>query len=334
VGSLQDLATFKGRLEEKALAQALALTKAGRGKDAADALDRLTITQHQMVARSDELATAYYRRALVYQREHRPMPAIIDLEKARGFPALSEPTRTLIQSRLTAIQQMGQCSDVREFDATTNSYFEERVTGTDLLTRFLTKHRLHKPNRLLNIPFVDSISTVSVYRWQADEHYGETWSRLIREAKHGHKFALRLMSRLLAEHFHMTATCQEWQNEIDYVVPVPSDDRRVAERDLDITGQIAEQFGSRLGLPVRPDFLKRVGGSERSRHLSRPALKEQYSFLWKKASPPLSGSRSRRRSNRNRAKSRRCQCAYATSSVSCPTPVAGRPLFFCLTDID
>lgn len=283
MGSLKDLAAYKERLEEKALAQALALIKAGHGKHAADALDRITITQQQMVSRGDKLAIAYYRRALIHQREHQILPAIIDLEKARAFPSLPEATRMLVQSRMTAIQRIGHCSEVREFDASTNSYFEEPIIGTGLLTRFLAKHNLHKPHRHLNIPFVDGISTVSVYRWKADEHYGETWSKLIRQAKCGDKSVVGLMSRLLAEHFQVTTECQEWLSKIDYVVPVPSDDRRVAERELDITGQIAEQFGSRLGLPIRADLMKRVTGSEHSRHLGRPALKEQYGFQWRKA---------------------------------------------------
>lgn len=63
--------------------------------------------------------------------------------------------------------------------------------------------------------------------------------------------------------------------EIDFVVPVPANPQRAAERHVDIVSVIASSFANRLGLPVRSDLLKRTGGA-RSREADRSGLSQQY----------------------------------------------------------
>ncbi|MGA7450839.1 MAG: hypothetical protein WBW73_06025 [Rhodoplanes sp.] len=112
------------------------------------------------------------------------MPAIRDLETALNFPGVSDPLRSLIQSRLTAIQTFARASDLQLLDrAIEEHFFEHKISHDGLLGEFLLRHALHKPQRVLRIPFVDALSSVSVYRWKGDWHYGETWTQLIRKAR-------------------------------------------------------------------------------------------------------------------------------------------------------
>lgn len=283
MAGLEDLSAFKARLEEDALLQVLEFVKAGRGREAADKLDTLTLRPQDRQAHGSRLACAYYQRALAFHAAGRSFQAVTDLERAKNFPGLTERFRSLIQSRLTAIQKAGKTPEVRALDEQVNAYFGGSMSAEGLLGEFMAKYRLSKPHRPLAIPFIDQISSVSVYRWQGDQNYGETWTRLIRQAKKGEKVVIALLSRLLAEHFRATSECREWLNTIDFVVAVPSDKRRAAERGVNVVETVARQFCDRLGLFIRTDLLQRTSGAEHSRNLTRTTLRAQYSFDGQKA---------------------------------------------------
>jgi DNA processing protein len=288
MANIKDFAELKGRMQVTFLDGALRLSKAGRYVDAASAVDDLKLSQDERKAHAEILAYTYYRRSLVHQVEHRPMPAIIDLEKALNFPAVSEPLRSLIQSRLTAIQTFRRSSDIAGFDHAINEYFQYKVSHGGLLGEFLLKHALNRPQRQLRIPFVDALSSVSVYRWQGDLHYGETWTQLIRKAKTGDQTVIAFLGRILAEHLLASSFSRSWLAEIDYIVPVPGDPQRAAEREADVVQLTAVHLARRIGLPVRTDLLKRAPASYRSREIARQELASQYSLDQRKA-PHLRG---------------------------------------------
>ena len=283
MGSLKDLGALKVQIENSALTEALTLVKQGRPIDGADRLDRLTLSQQQRTENAALLAEAYYRRGVCRHSAGTTQAALSDLEKALGFPGLPPSMRATIQGRLTSIQKAGRSSAIRDLDKTIEGYFEGSISQAGVLGEFMAKYRLSKPHRELSIAFLDGVSSVSVYRWQGDQNYGETWTRLIRSAKSGQPEVISLLARILAEHFRETPLCREWLGEIDFVVPVPSDRQRSAARSIDVVRTVADQFGDRLGLPLRADFLRRTAGSEHSRHLSRGKLGAQYTLEERKA---------------------------------------------------
>ena len=70
-----------------------------------------------------------------------------------------------------------------------------------------------------------------------------------------------------------------WLEDIDYIVPVPADPQRTAERGADIVEQMAGHLSHRLAIPCRLDLLKRKGNSIRSKDIgSCHSLASQYSL--------------------------------------------------------
>jgi DNA processing protein len=272
---VKSFADLGAQLQQAKIPDLLKLLKAARYVEVADALDKLQIPQEMLVKHGDDLSYAYYRRALVRQSDQSNAAAIKDLERALSFPGVTDALRLLIRSRLIAIQSIGSSPDVHKFDECVAGYFGGKISDGGLLAEFLMKHSLHQPQRLLRIPFVDGMSSVSVYRWKADEHYGETWSKLIRQAKKGDQSVLPCFGRLLAEHAGTRREFRSWMQEIDFVVPVPANPQRAAERHVDIVSVIASSFADRLGLPVRSDLLKRTEGA-RAREVDRSTLSGQY----------------------------------------------------------
>ena len=141
-------------------------------------------------------------------------------------------------------------------------------------------------NQAMRSPIVegiDEVSAIGVYRWAGDTQRNEQWSRLIREFKQGDPVLPGFFGRILAEHIRATPMCRAWTREVDYIVPVPAAGRRKAERGFDIVARTGEHLGSRLGIPIRIDFLKREDSSVRSRFVGKAELAGQYSFTDRKA---------------------------------------------------
>jgi DNA processing protein len=273
--TVKSFADLGGQLLQAQVSDALKLLKAERFVEAADQLDQLHLPPEVLSAQAELLSLAYYRRAVQRQAEHANVAALDDLEKSLRYPGVSDSLRQLISSRIVAIRNVGTLPEVRKFDEAVAKRFDGNISDRGLLGEFLLKHSLNRPQRLLRIPFVDAISSVSVYRWKADQHYGETWSKLIRQAKKGDEGALLMFGRLLAEHVSASNDFRAWSRQIDFVIPVPSNPERSAERHADIVSVIATCFANRLGLPLRTDLLKRSAGA-RSREIDRSALSEQY----------------------------------------------------------
>ena len=237
----------------------------------------------QQVSNSDDLAYAFYRRALLYQSKQENLKALEDLERAREFPGLPKPLKLLIQARLTALQKPNQ-EDIQKFDQAIAEQFDRSPSDIDLHAEFLGRFGLHQAQRIPKVVGIDEISTVGVYRWMGDINRNEQWSQLIRKFKQGDNALTAFFGRIMAEHIWATPTCKAWLSEIDYIVPVPAAAARTADRGIDIVAKTGEHLGQRLAIPLRTDFLNRSADSERSRFVSRAALEQQYSFDQRKAS--------------------------------------------------
>ena len=278
----EELSDLKAQLEAKQLDEAVRSAREGRHADAASMFGRLGIPPGQQARYADDLAYAFYRRALAHQSKLNNSQAIDDLEAAQQFPSLPQPLKLLIQQRLTALRK-SPGAELQKFDEAVRDRFGSAPSNVDLRLKFLNRFGLSQAYRSRTVEGIDEISAVGVYRWAGDRKRGEQWSQLIRQFKAGDEVLPAFFGRILAEHFRATTACEVWTREVDYIVPVPAVTGRTAERGMDIVGKTGEHLSSRLRIPMRPDFLKRRENSERSRFVSKTELASQYSFDVKKA---------------------------------------------------
>ena len=281
-GTFAGLSSLKAQWQDKLLDDAVRLAREGHHLAAAETFDRSGVLPGQQAKHANDLAYAFYRRALTHQSDLDESGAIRDLEGALRFPSLPRPLMSLIHTRLTVIQK-GAGAEVREFDAAIAERFEKPPSEVELRGMFLQRFSLNQAMRSRTVEGIDEVSAIGVYRWAGDSQRNEQWSRLIREFKQGDPVLPGFFGRILAEHVRATPICQAWTREVDYIVPVPAALSRKAERGFDIVGRTAEDLGSRLGIPIRTDFLKRDDSSVRSRFVGKSELAGQYSFVDRKA---------------------------------------------------
>lgn len=265
---VKGLSSLKTQLTAKLLEEATKSARQGHYLDAAAKFGQSGARPGEQLLHANYLAYAFYRRALTHQSELDETRAIGDLETARQFPGLTRPLRSLIQQRLTTIQK-GPDIEIRMFDKAIAEQFDRMPTDVELRGEFLRRFGLSQAKRNRSVEGIDEISSIGVYRWVGDTNRNEQWSQLIRKFKKGE--------------FRATPMCKAWMREVDYIVPVPAVASRTTERGIDIVVRTGEHLSSRLGAPIRTDFLKRNDSSERSRFVSKIELASQYSFSQKNA---------------------------------------------------
>ena len=270
------------QLKARLLQEAVESARRGRHLVATARFDQSGVQPGEQSEHADNLAYAFYRRALSYQSDQDESRATGDLEKARQFPGVPVQLRSLIQQRLTAIQK-GPHPEIRKFDKAIAGRFDRPPSVVELRGEFLNRYGLSQANRLRTADGIDQISSVGVYRWAGDRNRNEQWSRLIRQFKGGDPVLPAFFGRILSEHMRATATCKAWLGEVDFVVPVPAAACRTAERGINILERTSEHLCWRLGIPIRTDFLRRKEGSERSRFVRTTELASQYRFNKKNA---------------------------------------------------
>ena len=272
------LSSLKSQLQGKLLDDAFRLAREGHHSEAAKSYDQSGSQPEQQARHADDLAYAFYRRALGHLSEQNKSRAIRDLNVALRFPGVPRWLASLIHQRV-AVMQKGASVEVTKFDAAVASRFERLPSEVELLGMFLEKFGLNQAKRILTVEGIDEVSAIGVYRWAGDAHRNEQWSRLIRKFKGGDPELPKFFGRILAEHIRAVPMCRMWVSEVDYIVPVPATACRRSERGFDILTVTAEHLSARLGIPQRTDFLKRSDSSEKSRFLSKAELARQYSFV-------------------------------------------------------
>ena len=219
--TIKDFSDLKDLMKDKLVDEAVELAKQGQYAHAAAKIDELKLSPEQKRSQADLFAYAYYRRALLHQHNKMALKAINDLEKARSFPDLAGPLRSLVQRRLTAIQTSRKSPEIQKLDDTIDQYFRRNTFDINLRDKFLRKYGLSQAQRSLQIDHIDAFSCIGVYRWRGDLNHDEKWSQLIRTFKQGDKTTLAFFGRILTEHVQTTSQCAKWLEEIDYIVPVP-----------------------------------------------------------------------------------------------------------------
>lgn len=278
----EGLSGLGAQLKAKLLREAIESARQGDYLDAAAKFGQSSVLPGQQLLHAEDLAYAFYQRALTHQSDIDEARAIADLKTARQFPSLPRPLRSLIQQRLTVIQREPDV-EIRRFDEAIAGRFDRRASDVELRGEFLRRFGLSQANRSPKVDGIDEVSAVGVYRWVGDANRNEQWSQLIRKFKKGDAVLPAFFGRILAEHVRATPMCKAWTREMDYIVPVPAAASRTAERGIHIVVTTAEHLSLRLGVPIRTDFLKRNDSSERSRFVGKTALACQYSFSQKKA---------------------------------------------------
>ena len=279
---VEGLSSLKAQLTAKLLEEATKSARQGHYLDAAAKFGQSGARPGEQLLNANYLAYAFYRSALTHQSDLDATRAIGDLQTARQFPGLTRPLRSLIQQRLTTIQKEPDI-EIRRFDKAIAEQFDRTPTDVELRGEFLRRFGLSQAKRNRSVEGIDEISSIGVYRWVGDTNRNEQWSQLIRKFKKGESGLPGFFGRILAEHVRATPMCKAWTREVDYIVPVPAVASRTAERGINIVVRTGEHLSSRLGVPIRTDFLKRNDSSERSRFVDKTALASQYSFSQKKA---------------------------------------------------
>jgi len=110
-------------------------------------------------------------------------------------------------------------------------------------------------------PLVDEVYCVGVYKWSGDPLASDKWSKLLRalkERKCGE--AIRVLGATLTE---FTAEETNLRETLDFIVPVPADPGRLAERGYNIPTLLCEQMSRRTSIPMFKDILTKKDTTEK-----------------------------------------------------------------------
>lgn len=122
------------------------------------------------------------------------------------------------------------------------------------------------------IPNLEAILTMSVYRWRGDFNASELFSKLLRQFKSGEYCVIEFMKFLTKEFLKQNL---DFISDIDYVVPVPADNSRFIDRGYDLADSIADSISVNYLIP-KATPLSRYPSSVRSRDIGYKKLKEQF----------------------------------------------------------
>ncbi len=277
-----DFSGLKTQLQERNLNEALRLAREGHHSDAAEMFDLSGSRPEHLRKQTENLAYAFYRRALTNQSDLKESRAVMDLKKALRFPGVPSRLTRLIQQRVTVIQN-DKTKEVKNFDLAIAKRFGNPSSEVELRNEFLKRFGLKQAVRNPTVGGIDEVSAIGVYRWVGDSNHGEQWSRLIRKFKQGNAELSAFFGRILAEHIQVTPTCRMWIRDVDYIVPVPVAADRLAQRGFDILAKTGDHLSPRLGIPLSTGFLERAGSSVQSRYVGRAELTRQYTLVEQKA---------------------------------------------------
>ena len=114
---------------------------------------------------------------------------------------------------------------------------------------------LHPPlARLPEEAHLDEFHAPGAYRWQGDEKSGDQFSRWIRRLKDGDEIASKHLGRLLGDWIWLETDCVK---DTDFLVTVPGDPQREAQRGFNPPRILTEAIQGCLGIPLLLNVLER-----------------------------------------------------------------------------
>ena len=280
----EGLANILATNKIRELEEILKLADEENFNDSANRLDKIRFADIREHKQAEKFSYIYYRRALIYQFKDCHEDAIKDLEKSKKFSGLSNDLQTLVQERLTAIRNINKSNHMNEFISIVERNFEVRYSESDLIPKMKKRWRIEEPKKRLDINKVDDYSCIGVYRWSGDPKRNDLIPCLIRKLKSGSEPLLKMFALLLFEHIKKSLTQMPWFENVDYLMPVPSDPQRVADRGMNITYEISTNLRSLIGVPCLTEIIKRKPGSTSSKVTNLKDLRNQYIFQEKRKS--------------------------------------------------
>ena len=101
---------------------------------------------------------------------------------------------------------------------------------------------------------LDEFHALGTYRWQGDEKSGDQFSRWIRRLKDGDKIVSKHLGRLLGDWIWSETDCVK---DTDFLVTVPGDPQREAQRGFNPPHILTEAIQGCLGIPLLLNVLER-----------------------------------------------------------------------------
>jgi len=102
-------------------------------------------------------------------------------------------------------------------------------------------------------PLVDEVYCVGVYKWRGDPFASDEWSRLLRALKkENYGKAIRVLGAILTEFITKETNLRQ---TVDFILPVPPDPLRFAERGYNIPTLLCGQIRGRTSIPMFEDVL-------------------------------------------------------------------------------
>lgn len=105
---------------------------------------------------------------------------------------------------------------------------------------------------------LDEFHALGTYRWQGDEKSGDQFSRWIRRLKDGDEVASKHLGRLLGDWIWSETDCVK---DTDFLVAVPGDPQREAQRGFNPPHMLMEAIQDCLGIPLLLSVLEREESS-------------------------------------------------------------------------
>ena len=118
---------------------------------------------------------------------------------------------------------------------------------------------LHPPMvALREAPRLDEFHALGTYRWQGDEKSSDLFTRWIRRLKSGDRAVATHLARLLGDWICAKASVLQ---DADFLVTVPGDPQREAQRGFNPPDVLAEALQECVGIPIRKGVLARSRSS-------------------------------------------------------------------------
>ena len=243
-----------------------------------------------------QLGKVFYTHGKLLTSEGRFDKAIEDFAKAIEYDNHNETFRLRHQATVRTLQQ----SSCRVISRNSKSFTDANQTRRRLdvisfcddmcgkrsvslsdLPRAAILHYVRKAGylyppqvKLPGIAQLDEFHALGTYRWQGDEKSGDQFSRWVRDLKNGNKIVSKYLGWLLADWIWSETDCMK---DTDFIVTVPGEPQREAQRGFNPPRLLAEAVQNYLGVPLLLSVLEREESS-RARELPYQDVRRCFSL--------------------------------------------------------
>lgn len=265
---------------------------AARVGDALTALDRGDVeAAYKAACRSmqlklvgeqrQQLGEIFYRHGKLLTSRGRFGEATNDFSKAVSFSQHNETFSLRHRAAMQALKRsfcadQNRQSDIVSFCADMKGRKNVPIANPPraaILHYVREAEHLHRPQvKLVDENRLDEFHALGTYRWRGDEKSADLFSQWIRRLKNGDKIASKHLGRLLCDWIWSETDCVK---NADFLVAVPGDPQREAERGFNPPQMLAKAIQECLGIPMLAGVLERQP-SFRSRESTYKELRKAH----------------------------------------------------------